>query len=62
MSRLTKPLLFASPVECEQAFYDALEAADAEALCELWLDDDDVVCEPVKNFRQRACHVGMRRR
>ncbi|MCA3213414.1 MAG: nuclear transport factor 2 family protein [Burkholderiales bacterium] len=44
MSRLTKPLLFASPVECEQAFYDALEAADAEALCELWLDDDDVVC------------------
>jgi len=31
MPRLSKPLLFASPAECEQAFYDALEAADAEA-------------------------------
>lgn len=44
MSRLTKPLLFASPVECEQAFYDALDAGDADALLDLWLDDADVVC------------------
>lgn len=44
MTRLTKPLLFASPEECEQAFYEALEAADAEAVMDLWLDDDDVVC------------------
>ncbi len=44
MSRLTKPLLFASPEECERAFYEALEAADAEAVTELWLDDEDVVC------------------
>lgn len=44
MSRLSKPLLFASPVECEQAFYDALEAADIDAITDLWLDDDDVVC------------------
>ena len=44
MHSLTKPLLFASPDECEQAFYDALEAADVEALGELWLDDDDVCC------------------
>lgn len=44
MSRLSKPLLFASPVECEQAFYDALEAADIDAIADLWLDDDDVVC------------------
>lgn len=44
MSRLTKPLLFASPVECEQAFYDALESADLDALCDLWLDDEDIVC------------------
>jgi ketosteroid isomerase-like protein len=44
MPGLTKPLLFASPVECEQAFYEALEAGDIEAVTELWLDDDDVVC------------------
>jgi ketosteroid isomerase-like protein len=44
MHSLTKPLLFASPDECEQAFYDALEAADVDALGELWLDDDDVCC------------------
>jgi len=44
MSRLTKPLLFASPEECEQAFYEALESADADAVADLWLDDDDVCC------------------
>jgi ketosteroid isomerase-like protein len=44
VSRLTKPLLFASPEECERAFYDALEAADADAVIDLWLEDDDVVC------------------
>jgi len=44
MSRLTKPLLFASPEECEQAFYEALQAADADAVSDAWLDDDDVVC------------------
>jgi ketosteroid isomerase-like protein len=44
MSRLTKPLLFASPEECEQAFYDALEGADIEAVSDVWLDDDDVCC------------------
>jgi uncharacterized protein (TIGR02246 family) len=44
MSRLTKPLLFASPDECEQAFYEALENADAEAVADLWLDDSDVCC------------------
>ena len=44
MSRLTKPLLFASPEECERAFYEALEAADVEGVTELWMDDEDVVC------------------
>lgn len=44
MSRLTKPLLFASSTECEQAFYDALENADVEAIVDLWLDDDDICC------------------
>jgi ketosteroid isomerase-like protein len=42
MSRLTKPLLFASPEECEQAFYEALQAGDADAVSDAWLDDDDV--------------------
>ncbi|HYB51306.1 MAG TPA: nuclear transport factor 2 family protein [Burkholderiaceae bacterium] len=44
MPRLAKPMLFASAEECEQAFYDALENADVEAMAELWLQDDDVCC------------------
>ncbi len=44
MSRLAKPMLFASPEECEQAFYEALENGDAEAVADLWLDDSDVCC------------------
>jgi len=44
MSRLAKPLLFASPEECEQAFYEALEGADLEAMSDLWLHDDEVCC------------------
>jgi len=44
MSRLTKPLLFASPEECEQAFYEAMENADIDAMADLWLQDDDVCC------------------
>ena len=37
-------MLFASPEECEQAFYEALENADVEAMADLWLQDDDVCC------------------
>ena len=44
MTRLAKPLLFASSDECEQAFYEALVNADAEAAADLWLDDSDVCC------------------
>ncbi len=44
MSRLTKTLLFASPEDCEQAFYEALESADVDAVADAWLDDDDVCC------------------
>jgi hypothetical protein len=44
MSRLSKPMLFASPEECEQAFYEALENADIDAMADLWLQDDDVCC------------------
>jgi ketosteroid isomerase-like protein len=42
--RLVKPVLFASPEECERAFYEAMEHADAEAMGDLWLQDDDVCC------------------
>ncbi len=31
MSRLGKPMLFASPEECERAFYEAMEQGDLEA-------------------------------
>jgi ketosteroid isomerase-like protein len=44
VSRLTRSLLFASPEECEQAFYEALESADVDAVSDAWLDDDDVCC------------------
>lgn len=37
-------MMLSSPEECEQAFYEALDAADSEAVNELWLEDDDVVC------------------
>jgi ketosteroid isomerase-like protein len=37
-------MLFSSPAECEQAFYEALEAGDADLVADLWLDDDDVCC------------------
>jgi len=44
MPRLSKPMLFASAEECEQAFYEALENADIDAVADLWLQDDDVCC------------------
>jgi ketosteroid isomerase-like protein len=37
-------MLFASPEECEQAFYEALQTADTDAVSDAWLDDDDVCC------------------
>jgi hypothetical protein len=44
MPRPVKPLLFASPEECERAFYEAMEQGDVETMGELWLQDDDVSC------------------
>jgi hypothetical protein len=44
MSRLVKPMLFASPEECERAFYEAMEHGDVESMGDLWLQDDDVCC------------------
>lgn len=42
--RLAKPVMLSSPDECEQAFYEALDSADSEAVVDLWLQDDDIVC------------------
>lgn len=42
--RLAKPVMLSSPDECERAFYEALDSADSEAVVDLWLEDDDVVC------------------
>ena len=37
-------LVLSSPQDIEHAFYEALEAADLEALMNLWADDEQVVC------------------
>ena len=39
-----KKTVFPTPHDCEAAFYEALEAADLEAMMEVWADDEEVVC------------------
>jgi ketosteroid isomerase-like protein len=36
--------IFATPEDAETAFYEALEAADLEAMMNVWAQDDDIVC------------------
>ena len=36
--------LFATPEDAEQAFYEAIEARDLDALMAVWAEDDEVVC------------------
>jgi ketosteroid isomerase-like protein len=36
--------LYATPEAVEQAFYDALEAGDVDALMNVWSDDDEIIC------------------
>ena len=43
MSRSTRTL-FATAEDAEQAFFEALEQANLEALMELWSEDDEIVC------------------
>jgi ketosteroid isomerase-like protein len=38
------PAMFASHESVEQAFYDALERGDLEALMGCWSEEDDIVC------------------
>jgi uncharacterized protein (TIGR02246 family) len=35
---------FTSPQEAEQAFYEAFQRADLEAMMAVWAEDDDVYC------------------
>lgn len=35
---------FASAQDAENAFYEALEAADLEAMMAVWAEDEDIVC------------------
>ena len=39
-----KKTSFPTPQDCEAAFYEALEAADLEAMMEVWAEDEEVVC------------------
>jgi len=44
MPRAKPPPPPSTPDEIEQQFYEALQAADIEALMAVWSDDDDIVC------------------
>ncbi len=37
-------MLFATPDEAEQAFYEALEQGDLTQLMAVWADDEEIVC------------------
>ena len=39
-----KKTTFPTPQDCEAAFYEALEAADLEAMMEVWAEDEEIVC------------------
>lgn len=39
-----KKTTFATPQDCEAAFYEALEAANLEAMMEVWSEDEEIVC------------------
>jgi ketosteroid isomerase-like protein len=36
--------LFPTPEDAEQAFYEAVEASDLDALMAVWAEDDEIVC------------------
>jgi ketosteroid isomerase-like protein len=43
-SRPLPPTFFATALDCEAAFYECLQKGDAQALMELWADDEEIVC------------------
>lgn len=44
MTRMNQSMLYSSSAECEQAFYEALEAGDADAVAALWLNEEEICC------------------
>ncbi|MFN7835365.1 MAG: YybH family protein [Burkholderiaceae bacterium] len=40
----TGKIMHSSPEDTEQAFYEAIEAGDVNALMDLWADDEQIVC------------------
>jgi ketosteroid isomerase-like protein len=44
MPATMKPALFASPLDAESAFYEALTKGDLDAMMAVWADDDDIYC------------------
>lgn len=45
MSQLTDPLHgFASSEDAEDAFYDAVQRGDANAVMQVWAEEDEIVC------------------
>lgn len=41
---MSKPLVFSSPEDVEQAFYEALVRGDADQMMLLWAEDEDTLC------------------
>ena len=39
-----KKSTFPTPQDAEAAFYEALEAADLDAMMEVWAEDEEIVC------------------
>ncbi|MEI7612437.1 MAG: nuclear transport factor 2 family protein [Betaproteobacteria bacterium] len=37
-------VIYTSPEDAEDAFYDAIDRGDLDALMSLWSDDDEIVC------------------
>ncbi len=41
---MTHKRIFATPQDVENAFYDALERADLDAMMTVWAEDEEIVC------------------
>ena len=41
---MSKTIIFSTPDDAEQAFYEALSRGDLEAMMNVWAEDEEVVC------------------
>ena len=44
MGKPRTPAIFTSPQDAAQAFYQAFEAKDVDAMMATWADDEEIVC------------------